>query len=89
MNNYIIIPTKDGTNHWHMLNFYGTPASDKIEVENVCIIDVFKKHDHRYDLKAFFYDKKYIYYEENIRSKKELYGAIQKLLKENLYQAVQ
>lgn len=85
----IIITTKDGTNHWHNLNFYGTPASNKIEVKDVCIINIYKAHDHRYDLKAFFYDKKYIYYKENIRSKKELYSAIQKLLQENLYQAVQ
>lgn len=83
------IPSKEGIYHHHSLNFYDYPTSKHIEVEDVCIIDIYKAHDHRYDLKAFFYDKKYIYYEENIRSKKELYSAIQKLLKQNLNVAVQ
>ena len=83
------IPNKEGIYHYNSLNFYGYPARKYIEVKDVCIIDIYKAHDHRYDLKAFFYDKKYIYYEENIRSKKELYSAIQKLLQENLNVAVQ
>ena len=83
------IPNKEGIHHYTSLNFYGYPTSKRIEVKDVCIIDIYKAHDHRYDLKAFFYDKKYIYYEENIRSKKELYSAIQKLLQENLNVAVQ
>ena len=85
----ISIPGKDGWNHSFALNFYEYRKSVRYEVKDVCIIDVYKAHDHRYDLKAFFYDKKYITYQENIRSKKELHGAIQKLLQENLYQAVQ
>jgi hypothetical protein len=85
----IKIPKEDGTRIWFSLNFWGIPDSKRIEVPNVCIISIYKAHDHRYDLKAFFYDKKYIYYQENIRSKKELYSAIQKLLKENLNVAVQ
>ena len=89
MNNYIIIPTKDGKRSYFHLNFWGSPSRRHIEEENVCIIEIYKAHDHRYDLKAFFYDKKYIYYKENIRSKKELYSAIQKLLQENLNVAVQ
>jgi len=83
------IPDKEGLYHHHGLNFYGYPARKHIEVKDVCIIDIYKAHDHRYDLKAFFYDEKYIYYQENIRSKKELYSAIQKLLQENLNVAVQ
>lgn len=83
------IQNKEGLYHYHSLNFYGYPARKRIEVKDVCIIDIYKAHDHRYDLKAFFYDRKYIYYKENIRSKKELYSAIQKLLQENLNVAVQ
>ena len=83
------IPNKEGIYYYHSLNLYGYPARENIEVKDVCIIEIYKAHDHRYDLKAFFYDKKHIYYEENIRSKKELYSAIQKLLQENLNVAVQ
>lgn len=83
------IPNKEGIYYYHSLNFYGYPASKHIEVKDVCIIDIRKIHDHRYDLKAFFYEKKFITYQENIRSKKELYSVIQKLLQENLNVAVQ
>ena len=85
----IIIPNKEGINQHYSLNFWGIPDRKRIEVSDVCIIDIYKLHDHRYDLKAFFYKKKRITHKENIRSKKELYSAIQKLLQENLYQAVQ
>ena len=83
------IPNKEGRNQHYSLNFWGIPDSKRIEVRDVCIIDIYKLHDHRYDLKAFFYEKKYITHHENIRSKKELYSAIQKLLQENLYKTVQ
>ena len=83
------IPDGKGSHWLFSLNFYEYCKSKRIEVPNVCIIDVYKFHDHRYDLKAFFYETKYITYQENIRSKKELYSAIQKLLKVNLNVAVQ
>ena len=89
MKQIIRIPDKEGCLHLFYFNFYQAKRTIRYEVDNVCIIDVWKAHDHRYDLKAFFYDKKYITYEKNIRSKKELYSAIQNLLKQNLYQAVQ
>lgn len=85
----IKIPQENGWNKTFYLYFSEYKKSVRIEDENVCIIDVYKLHDHRYDLKAFFYKKKYITYQENIRSKKELYSAIQNLLQQNLYQAVQ
>ncbi len=83
------VPTKADCYHTFYLNFYESRKNNRYEVKDVCIIDVYKAHDHRYDLKAFFYEKKRITYQENIRSKKELYSAIQKLLKENLYESVQ
>ena len=89
MNTTFYIRNKDGWNHQFSLDFYASKKSIRYEVKDVCIIDVYKFHDHRYDLKAFFYERKYITYQENIRSKKELYSAIQKLLKENLNVAVQ
>jgi len=85
----LTIPDEYGINYHFSFNFNGYRTSRRFEVKNVCIIDIFKYHDHRYDFKAFFYKKKYITYQENIRSKKELYSAIQKLLQENLYLAVQ
>ena len=81
----LIIPDKNGDNNYFSLNFCEYSMSHRYEVKDVCIIDVYKFHDHRYDLKAFFYKKKYITYQENIRSKKELYSAIQNLLQKNLY----
>ena len=89
MEHIISIPQENGWNKIFYLYFSEYSMSQRIEVENVCIIDVYKIHDHRYDLKAFFYKKKYITYQKSIRSKKELYRAIQNLLKQNLYQAVQ
>ena len=85
----INIPNEEGTFRTFTLGFNEYHNFKRIEVPNVCIIDVYKSHDHRYDLKAFFYKAKHITYQENIRSKKELYSAIQILLKENLYEAVQ
>lgn len=89
MNTTFYIRNKDGWNHQFSLDFYASKKSIRYEVKDVCIIDVYKFHDHRYDLKAFFYETKYITYQENIRSKKELYSAIQNLLQQNLNVAVQ
>ena len=85
----LTIPDENGRKYHFNFNFSEYSMSHRYEVKDVCIIDVYKFHDHRYDLKAFFYKKKRITYRENIRSKKELYGAIQNLLQENLYEAVQ
>jgi len=85
----LTIPDENGRNHYFSFNFSGYSTLHRYEVKDVCIIDVNKIHDHRYDFKAFFYKKKYITYQENIRSKRELYSAIQNLLQKNLYQAVQ
>lgn len=83
------IPDKNGVFHWFPFSFGEGRDLRRYEIEDVCIIDVYKLHDHRYDLKAFFYKKKYITYQESIRSKKELYSAVQKLLQQNLYEIVQ
>ena len=57
---------------------------DIIDIDQVCYIVVTKFHDHLYSAKYFFYKTKSIGYFEANRLK-EMYGAIQKLLKENLY----
>ena len=84
MHNVIIIPDNNGQKWFFRLNFSNYSPHKKIKVNNVCIIQIYKFHDHRYDIKCFFYKKEYIYYQERIRSKKELYSAIQELLQENL-----
>ena len=88
MYHQIGIRDEEGSYRIFSLGFNEYSKCKRIEVKNVCIIDVYKIHDHRYDLKAFFYKKKRITYQEQIRSKKELYSAIQKLLQKNLYEAV-
>lgn len=84
MYDYISIPHKDGHIVNYHFSFSDISRSSIIIVPDVVVIRVYKFHDHRYDLRCFFYDKKYIYYQESIRSKKELYNVVQKLLKENL-----
>ncbi|MBQ2858611.1 MAG: hypothetical protein IJA45_01820 [Oscillospiraceae bacterium] len=56
----------------------------KIVVEGVVVFDIAKYHNHRYDLDAFFYSSKRIVSRRSFRSKRELYGAIQELLQQEL-----
>lgn len=61
----------------------------KIVVEGVVVFDIYKHHDHRYDLDAFFYTSKRIVSGRTYTSKSKLHGAIQKLLQEELHVDVQ
>lgn len=80
----IHIPCEDGSSYWcYNLEFLYDNCK-RMDVKNVCIIDIFKYHNHRYDIQCFFYKTKRIYYRERIGTKKELYYVIQKLLEENL-----
>lgn len=56
----------------------------RIDLSDVVILDIWKIHDHRYDMCAFFYRQKIICSTRSFSTKKELYGAIQKLLQEYL-----
>lgn len=84
MNFEIQIPCEDGSSYWCFSLDFSYKNYKTIYVKNVCIIDIIKYHNHRYDIKGFFYPTKYIYYRECIGSKKELYHLILNLLKENL-----
>ena len=77
----INIPCGDCDCYYRLL-----PAGDyqRIDVEGVVIFDIHKVHDHRYDLKAFFYANKVIVSTCSYSTKSKLYGAIQKLLQEYL-----
>lgn len=82
----IIVPR--GTDSWfYTLLPFGN--FQKIVIEGVVVLDIVKHHNHRYDFDAFFYSSKRIISGRTYRTKKELYGAIQKLLQEELYVDVQ
>lgn len=57
----------------------------RVEYPNICIIDIFKIHNHRYEMHAFFYESKLIIPTNVFTTKLELYGAIQNLLQQELY----
>ena len=57
---------------------------ESIDLEGVVFMQICKIHDHRYDLQAFFYRTKHIHSCQSYGTKKELYGAIQKLQQEYL-----
>lgn len=77
----IIVPR--GTERWY---YSVLPFGDyqRIDVDGVVIFDIYKYHNHRYDLQAFFYARKVIVSNRSFSSKKELHGAMQKLLQEYL-----
>ena len=83
MNFDILIPETDGSYYCFNLRF-GDSGYKGIDVENICVIDLFKYHNHWYSLKAFFYGTKRIYSYDRIGTKRELYDVVQKILKENL-----
>lgn len=84
----IYIKDKKNITHVYYLTFRISNFK-KILVEDICVIYISKYHNHRYDIKCFFYDTQNIYYRESISTLKELYDVIQKLLQENLYGAIQ
>lgn len=77
----IIVPR--GSERWcYSVLPYGD--YQRIDVDGVVIFDICKYHNHRYDLQAFFYSKKVIISFRSFLTKKELHGAMQKLLQEFL-----
>ena len=83
MKHIILIPAKEGNSHWHFeLRFKSNRWYD-MDVKDVCVMHARKDHDHAYYLEYFFYDTCNLGF-QNYTSKKELFGAIQKLLKENI-----
>ena len=85
----ISIKDKEDVSHIFYLKFGGLFKIKKIKVEGVCGIYLSKFHNHRYDIKAYFYQTDYIYFRACIGTLKELYNVVQKLLQENLYGAIQ
>ena len=85
MQNYLIIPDQDGTKHYYQLSFTEDHRALRIYLENVCVIDIYKNHDHNYDFKYFFYKTKRIGYLDHVPSKKELHKQLELILKNHLY----
>lgn len=69
-----------GSWHFNFLSY----SPQRIEVPNVCIIDLYKWHDHRYSCNAFFYGSKRIISSLECNSKYKMYCAVQNLLQEFL-----
>lgn len=86
MTYYINIPYGNG-NHFYRLLPFGD--FQEIDVPGVLIFNIWKYHDHRYDLEGFFYSTKKIISCISFKSKKDLYCAIHILLQENLNVDVQ
>ena len=84
----ICIRDRNNVGHVYYLTFR-TSMCKKIMVEDVCVIYISKYHNHRYDIKCFFYDTQNIFYCNCIGTLKELYHVIQNLLQENLHSAMQ
>lgn len=69
----------------YSFGFLNNCESQRIEIKNELIIDIFKIHNHKYCFRAFFYNSKRIYSMYYCDSKLKLYSAVQNLLKEELY----
>lgn len=55
-----------------------------IHLDNCVHILIAKHHNHKYEIAGFFYRSQHLVYPRIYTTKKELYGAIQKLLQEFL-----
>lgn len=60
-----------------------------VHLDNVIHLEIWKKHNHSYGFAGFLYKAQCLVYPREFRTKKELHGAIQKLLQEKLYVDVQ
>lgn len=71
----------------HNYNYTLLPAgwpSQTIIHEGVIYLRIIKRHNHNYELSAFVYKGHKYVYPKNFSTKSKLYGAIQKLLQEEL-----
>lgn len=56
----------------------------RIDCDGIVILDIWKVHNHNYSFQGFFYARKCIVVRGPFGTKKELFGAIQKVLQELL-----
>lgn len=81
MDLYFTIPVNDKRFTYPLLR---NTNFQKINHEGVIYLSIYKEHDHKYELAAFIYIKAKYIFPRYYTSKKKLYGAIQKLLQEEL-----
>ena len=58
----------------------------KIKVDEVCLIHIYKFHNHRYDLRLFDYFNENIYVRDNLRSLNVVRDTIYSLIRISPYQ---
>lgn len=75
----ILIPLKDNSYWCFSLNLIDR-VPYIVDLPDICYFRFYKYHDHRYEFAYFVYNPRYLGFYE-YRSKKELYCAVQKLLK--------
>ena len=83
MNHIILIPQKDSNCHSQFSLDFNLGKWENLCVKDVCVMHARKDHNHAYFLEYFFYDTCNLGF-QTFTSKKELFCAIQKLLKENI-----
>lgn len=88
MKNTIIIPDKNGKEHYYDFRFNQYISSRHYYLEDVCVIDVYKFSDHNYRIKFFFYKNRQIGFIDNITSKKEALKQIEFAIEQNLYKGI-
>ena len=59
-----------------------------IDIPDVIFLQVYKVHNHLYDVRYFLYEKRYIW-TTSFKTFKEMYLEVQKILKEDLHCAIQ
>ena len=82
---YLTIPSKEGIKHYYDIKFNEYKKRTRIYLEDVCIIEAYKFHDHNYTIKAFSYKDKHIFCADQINSKKKLIEQIELFLKGHIY----
>lgn len=83
----IVISNKSGVYHCFTLCFKDTNCH-LIHVDGFICLRAYKIHNHSYEFSYFLYKTLYIGFRQ-FNSFKEMYGAVQKLLKEVLYDVEQ
>lgn len=85
MAKYLTIPSEDGTKHYYEIKFNEYRKIKRIFIDNVCIIEVYKFHDHCYSMKAFSYKDKNIFCVDKVNTKKKIIEQIELFLKGHIY----
>ena len=85
--NFINIYDKNtGKTHSFYIAFTKYDKYLRIYIPDVCVIYIYKIRDHCYHVRGFFYKYKFIYTEDNIKSKKDLIRHLNMVIQKNIYE---